>query len=78
MTFDKSGNIVAALSNRLVRIDPKTKSADPICKIDSIPHNARINDGKCDAAGRFWLGTRAVNETDVGVSADPRAALYAD
>jgi sugar lactone lactonase YvrE len=64
MAFDKSGNIVAALSNRLVRIDPKTKSVASIYKIDSIPPNARINDGKCDAAGRFWLGTMDLDEKE--------------
>ncbi|GHV13444.1 gluconolaconase [Spirochaetia bacterium] len=64
ITFDKSGNIIAALSNRLVRIDPKTKVSTPLYKIDSIPSSARINDGKCDAAGRFWLGTMDLEEKE--------------
>ncbi|MDR1421085.1 MAG: SMP-30/gluconolactonase/LRE family protein [Treponema sp.] len=64
MAFDKSGKIVAALSNRLVRIDPETRSVSPLYTIDSIPGNARINDGKCDAAGRFWLGTMDLDEKE--------------
>jgi sugar lactone lactonase YvrE len=64
MAFDKSGNIIAALSNQIVRIDFKTRSVVPIYKIDSIPRNARINDGKCDASGRFWLGTMDLDERE--------------
>jgi sugar lactone lactonase YvrE len=64
MAFDKSGNIVAAFSNRLVRINPKTKASSLIYKIDSIPGNTRINDGKCDAAGRFWVGTMDLDEKE--------------
>lgn len=64
IAFDKSGNIIAALSNRLVRINPETKVSSPLLTIDSIPPNTRINDGKCDAAGRFWLGTMDLAEKE--------------
>lgn len=59
------GSIVLAGRNRLLvalrsgfaHFDPATGSLAPICDPEpDRPHN-RMNDGKCDPAGRFWCGS---------------------
>jgi sugar lactone lactonase YvrE len=62
--------VLAALRDELAAVDVGDGSVRPLA---SIPHgrpSMRTNDGACDAAGRFWIGTMALDET-------PRAgALY--
>ena len=54
------GGALVALQNGIHRIDTKTgkltKLAAPIEEDD-----IRFNDGKCDPAGRFWVGTMALD-----------------
>ncbi|XP_018404205.1 PREDICTED: regucalcin-like isoform X2 [Cyphomyrmex costatus] len=45
-----------------------------LCSLDSPQSETRINDGKVDSAGRFWLGTMA-NEVN-GVVAPNQGTLY--
>ncbi|MBB6611876.1 SMP-30/gluconolactonase/LRE family protein [Pontibacter sp. Tf4] len=55
------GGAVVALQNGIHRIDTQTGElsfvAHPIQEND-----IRFNDGKCDAAGRFWVGTMALDK----------------
>jgi sugar lactone lactonase YvrE len=62
IVFDKNEKIVAALSDSLVRIDPATRKTAEIFKFRGLPENVRLNDGKCDAAGRLWIGTMDLDE----------------
>lgn len=64
------GNLVAALSDRFVSINTKTGDiqiiALPLQGIKSV----MFNDGKCDRQGRFWAGTKDIEEKS------PLGSLY--
>ncbi|RAV21626.1 SMP-30/gluconolactonase/LRE family protein [Paenibacillus contaminans] len=57
----RSGGVALALEHGFYTMDEKlevlTQLADPE---SHLPGN-RFNDGKCDAAGRFWAGTMSAN-----------------
>ena len=72
--------IVAACGTdiMLVTWDGESNVEDPpmkkIASLDTDRTDTRINDGKCDASGRFWLGTMA---HDVNGTIEPnRGTLY--
>ena len=53
----ESGAIIAALRTGLAKITLATGAFEQLC---APPYNSlryRFNDGKCDALGRFWVGT---------------------
>lgn len=54
---EQSGELLLAMQNGLYRYnidaDQLTKIGDP----EENKANNRFNDGKCDSAGRFWVGT---------------------
>ncbi len=59
----ESGGLVAALKTGFAFVDPANVAVTPIADPDAAnPHN-RFNDGKVDAAGRFWAGTMDDGET---------------
>lgn len=62
IALDNRNNIISAEQNMLVRIDVDTKNRKKICNFDFDDY-LRFNDGKCDAKGRFWLGTMAINQS---------------
>jgi sugar lactone lactonase YvrE len=57
-----SGAVLVALADRLALVDLADES---VRTLDRLPHGPalRSNDGACDAAGRFWIGTMALDET---------------
>jgi sugar lactone lactonase YvrE len=63
------GRVLVALADRLVALDLEDESLETLAVL---PHGAdmRMNDGACDAAGRFWVGSMELDE------APDRAALY--
>ncbi len=49
--------LLLALRDRLVLFSPQTQAIVPLCQFE-FPHpDTRLNDGKCDAQGRFWIGS---------------------
>lgn len=65
-----NGGAVAALESGFAMLDLESGESEPITDPEAdIPEN-RFNDGKCDAAGRFWAGTVQAGLTE------PRGALY--
>ena len=66
----RSGGFLLALDRGLHAFDPATGELAPFCEVETGPANNRLNDGRCDAQGRFWVGTM-----DVGLT-DPTGALY--
>jgi sugar lactone lactonase YvrE len=71
--------VLAALADGLAAVDVAGGS---VRRLAAIPHGRpgmRSNDGACDAAGRFWIGTMALDESP-GAGAlyryDPDGALH--
>lgn len=62
----KSGGLVAAMKDGFYFIDFDSRQTQPITNPEEhLPFN-RFNDGKCDAAGRFWAGTMPLSEDNPG------------
>jgi sugar lactone lactonase YvrE len=56
------GAVVVALADRLVLVDLADESSRTLVRLPHGPE-VRSNDGACDAAGRFWIGTMGLDET---------------
>lgn len=72
--------LIMALRNRLAFLNLQTGAIDPILSIESEvnqPTN-RLNDGKCDSAGRFWFGSMSSVEAASGClyRYDPDGSLH--
>ena len=70
----KNGHLILALSGDERRfsfadLEPDSVQLTVLATLDEPPTN-RLNDGKCDPAGRFLAGTMDMNEKD------PNGALY--
>ncbi len=52
-----SGGFIIALRDRIVRAHTWGGDLQTLTMIDHDPTTTRSNDGKCDALGRFWVGT---------------------
>lgn len=60
----RAGGLIVALADGLYGFDPATEGLDYLTRLEAPPHDNRPNDGKCDAAGRLWVGTMsAVDES---------------
>lgn len=49
--------LLLAVGTRLLGFDPATGSAEPLTRCADEPPGNRLNDGKTDPAGRFWVGS---------------------
>lgn len=58
MVLDRAGRVVCALRRAVWRLDLDRAGAERIATLDADgPPTNRLNDGKCDRAGRFWCGS---------------------
>jgi sugar lactone lactonase YvrE len=55
-----SGRVAFAASDGFSLLDPGTGRIEPIAEVEADDPQTRMNDGKCDPAGRFWAGTMDV------------------
>lgn len=53
--------VLIALANRLALVDLADESVRTLVELPHSPE-VRSNDGSCDTAGRFWIGTMALDE----------------
>ncbi len=58
----ESGDLVLAVHDGFARLDLATGKVTMIAEVEADRPDQRMNDGKCDAAGRFWAGTMALDE----------------
>jgi sugar lactone lactonase YvrE len=58
-----SGGYIAGLQSGIAFIDPQKKNIQHLADPEADMQN-RWNDGKCDAAGRFWVGSMALDESE--------------
>ena len=56
IAFARSGGLVAALRDGFYRFHPQTAELRRIADAPYDTATMRFNDGRCDAAGRFWAG----------------------
>lgn len=66
----RDGRLLVAAERSIVVVDPDDERVTPSGIEISIGEGLRFNDGKCDPAGRFWVGTMALD------AAHGRGALY--
>jgi sugar lactone lactonase YvrE len=57
----ESGKVIVALKNGIYSLDPKTGTKKLIVNPEADLPDNRFNDGKCDPAGRFWVGTMSIS-----------------
>jgi len=56
------GGLVLAVRDGFATLDLVTSAVTFIAHVDLDRPDLRMNDGSCDAAGRFWAGTMAIDE----------------
>lgn len=66
----KDGHLILGTRFNFVDLDPDSGQLTNLASLDSELPTNRLNDGKCDPAGRFIAGTMDINETD------PTGTLY--
>ena len=66
----KNGNLILGKRASFVDFEPDSSQQTVLATLKESATTNRINDGKCDPAGRFIAGTMDMNETD------PTGALY--
>src|SRR5205085_211317 len=70
LVLRRSGGLAVGTRDRFAAFDPRDGSLRPLATLAPMPASARINDARCDRAGRLWSGTM-----DMGVRPD-RGALF--
>ena len=51
------GRLLVGIDLGLFVFDIATGRCDLLCQVEPADRDNRLNDGRCDAAGRFWVGT---------------------
>lgn len=65
-----NGNLLLGTRLGFANLNPDSVQLTVLASLDSEPPTNRLNDGKCDPAGRFLAGTMDMNERN------PNGALY--
>jgi len=56
------GGFVAGLGDRIVRVDARGRITRELARVEHAHDGMRLNEGKCDPAGRFVIGSMDVTE----------------
>lgn len=57
LALRRSGGFLVALGSRLATLDPESGVTAPFATVEDEALGNRLNDGRADAAGRFWIGS---------------------
>lgn len=57
LALRRDGRLMVAIDRVLHGFDPETGALTPIVQVESDDLDNRLNDGRCDAQGRFWVGS---------------------
>ncbi len=68
----EAGGLVLALRDGFAAFDPGSGRLDMLAPVEADDPTTRMNDGKCDSAGRFWAGTMAFEQR----AGKPAGSLY--
>lgn len=60
IAIKRSGGLIAALKSGFASIDLNKGVIEFVIEVETDLPDNRFNDGKCDAAGRFWAGTMSI------------------
>jgi sugar lactone lactonase YvrE len=55
----QAGGLLVGLDDGIAQLDVATHALEPIAACEAHLLTNRLNDGKCDAAGRLWFGSMA-------------------
>lgn len=58
----RPGGLMLAVRDGFARLDPDDASLEFVAHVELDRPGQRMNDGTCDAAGRFWAGTMCMQE----------------
>jgi sugar lactone lactonase YvrE len=72
-----TNRLIMAQRSRLAFLDTSNGTVTPILDIESNQPDIRFNDGKCDAAGRFWFGSMSTTGANASLYRyDPDGSLH--
>ncbi len=57
LALRRGGGLLIALDGSLCCFDPTNGELQPFAEIEKPELDTRLNDGRCDARGRFWVGS---------------------
>lgn len=57
IAWTASGGLIVAMRSGLATLDTNSGALGMFASAPYDPRHERFNDGRCDAAGRFWVGT---------------------
>jgi len=69
--------LLLALRHGLARLDLRSGQVEPLLDVEPGKADNKLNDGKCDARGRFWFGSFSQNEGEAALYRyDPDGSLH--
>jgi len=57
LALRQDGRLMLAIDRTLHIFDPANEALSPFVQVEGDELDTRLNDGRCDAQGRFWVGT---------------------
>jgi sugar lactone lactonase YvrE len=63
-----SGKLLFATRSAVSKYAPDERVLTPFCELGDDRSDIRMNDGKCDSTGRFWVGTMSESGEDGAAS----------
>jgi sugar lactone lactonase YvrE len=66
------GGLLVHGTNRIFQVDPATGKRTVLAALPPSPSRMRFNDGRCDSAGRLWVGTMPNNIGENGEALEIR------